>query len=86
MTFGVAFFIGKKIHLDIFPEDVKWINTSNMTFSLLTTVWTLYGVLNFHALLSIIPIWRASFPLGLAILLSPYLILYAILRIIEQNT
>lgn len=85
MIFGVAFYMGKKIHLDVFPEDLQWINTSNMIFSLLTTLWAMYGVFHFHTLLSILPIPFVNMTLALFILTLPLFLLPRILRIIERN-
>ena len=85
MIFAIAFFLGKKIHLEILPDEIKWINSSNLIFSFSTTLWTLYGALHFQELISMIPIWRFGIPLGAIILVLPYLILNGILRIVERN-
>lgn len=85
IIFGAAFYIGRKIHLDVFPEDLQWINTSNMIFSLSTTGWAMYGVFHFHTLLSILPLPFVNMTLALFILTLPFFLLPRILRIIEQN-
>lgn len=85
IIFGVAFYLGRKIHLDIFPEDLQWINTSNMIFSLSATVWAMYGVLHFHALLKILHIPFYNLSVALFILILPFFLLPRILRIIERN-
>lgn len=84
MIFGVAFYIGKKIHLDVFPEDLQWINTSNLIFSLSTTAWTMYGIFHFHALLSILPIPIVNVSFALFILTLPSFLLPRVLRILER--